>query len=616
MIYKTFKQACEKLNSLDATDYYCAVNVLAYLKADNKLDSVDEKELFHILMYLFDSYRSGNSCLPLSKIADKKKWAEREFKDKLDNEAEQELPKEGYTFSSFDKIKEIITSLNLGKNPAINFHYDCLYINRIWLFENEIAENIKSRVSTIDTSIDKAKLKEQMQLLFARDTHGETDWQQVAVAKSLLHNFSIISGGPGTGKTTTVAALILALQHINVNKKLDIQLVAPTGKAAQRLKESIANTKNIITNEMIDLSVLPTEAKTLHRFLGLKPNKAYLKYNQENKSPCDVLIIDEASMVDINMFIYVIRAIKDNCKLILLGDVDQLPSVETGNILAQFAKACATDEYSSDVAKFIKEITNHSVGVSQDKYDFITFLQKSYRTDSADILGLAKKVMSGNIEPTHSTSSIDYVDSSVDAYDKHIEVFIKEMSDKYFKQISQATSAQDALNELKKFRILVANRNIAIGTVRLNEAVEKHLGKKSNTNYHGRPVMVVENNYTANLFNGDVGIIWNGVAYFEDVEGNIKPFSLVRLPRVETVYVMTIHKTQGSEFDSVAIILPKEYNRVLNRNLLYTGITRAKSKVYVRTTKEVWNETVKTSVARDSNIAQILIDNKNKTGAL
>lgn len=618
MSYSTFKEACTKLNSLNPIEYFFAQQVMAYIKSYNKLSSKDDEiQLFHILMQLQASYNAGNSCLPLSKIADKKKWSESTFEDNLDSEEEQQMPKNGYTFSSIDKITKIITSLNLSKHPAINYQYGCLYINRMWLFENEIAANIKKRVSNLDTSLDKPKLKAQMQLLFTANKSDETDWQQVAVAKSLLHNFSIISGGPGTGKTTTVAKIILALQHMNADNKLNIQLVAPTGKAAQRLKESIANSKNFIPNEQLDLSVLPTEAKTLHRFLGLSPNTTYIKYNNENKSPCDVLIIDEASMVDINMFIYILRAIKDDCKLILLGDVDQLPSVETGNILAQFAMACGVNEYSNEVSKFIKEITGYEIPVSQGQYDFITFLQKSYRTKSADILTLAKNVISSNKKTVQSVGKvIDYKNLSDIDYDKYIEEFIKNIAIPYFKRIAAAKSAQEALNQLKKFRVLVANRNINIGTVRLNEIVEKYLGKKSNTNYNGRPIMVVENNYSTHLFNGDVGIIWDEVAYFEDTEDKLTPISLVRLPKVETVYVMTIHKTQGSEFDNVAIILPEKHNRVLNRNLLYTGITRAKSKVYVRTTKKVWDETVQTSVARDSNIYRILLDNKNNIGAV
>jgi exodeoxyribonuclease V alpha subunit len=629
-MYSSLTQAKASLENLEAIDYFFARQVLEYFDAEAKLkngtdrrgvtDTIESilkpenNQLFHTLMCLQKYYRDGHTCLPLADIAGKTFW------DTKDDEQSQDTPKKsGHTFADFETLKAEITKLQLGLKAPISYHYDCLYMNRLWLFENEIADNLVKRVS-FNYSNENTQIKTILDKLFTK-TDNQIDWQKVAVAKSINTNFSIISGGPGTGKTTTVAKLILTLQQL-ADKDLDIQMIAPTGKAAQCLKESIASFK--VENQSIDTKALPNEAQTLHRFLGLRPNSDRTKYNKDRKSNADVLIVDEASMIDINSFIYIIRAIKDDCKLILLGDINQLPSVETGNILAELAKVCDGNNYTQNTVAYLKEICDlkdnsplergaDRRGVAdnaKNQYDFITFLQKSYRTDSQDILKMASDVINGDVKDYPTNTHIDYQILDIKNYDKQVNEFIKEVCLPEFKKVQNAKSPQQALDILKQFRILVANKNITVGTQIINDKISRYLKQTPAFHYHAKPIMIVVNDYNSKLFNGDVGIIWNDKAYFEGADNTLRELGIARLPKHETVYAMTIHKTQGSEFNHVAIILPEEHNRLLTRELLYTGITRAKSKVYIRTSKGVWADTVRKKVHRHSNINKIMTENK------
>ena len=596
-IYSTYSRAEEKLDSLIAIDYFFAKQVSQYILPKVKLDDESQIELFHLLMLLQHYYRSGNSCMPMKIVAENTFW-QTQITDDTDD------IKLGYTFSNISNLEKIVTTCANIDKQAISYHFDCMYINRLWLYENEIAANIHAKSQLITDTLNIENVKDTLSRLF-KDENTDIDWQKLAVTNSLGRNFSVISGGPGTGKTTTVAKLILALQMLS-DKSLNIQMIAPTGKAAQRLKESITNSKSLLSE--LDTSCLPDDAKTIHRFLGIKRNSTYIKYNKKNQSPCDVLIIDEASMIDISMFVNIIRAIKDDCKVVLLGDVNQLPSVETGNILSELAQVCDKNSFTPKALSFIKETCKYNLQQSTQNYDFITFLEKSYRTNSQEILKLASDVIAGVTGISQSDSVVykNITNNKKSKSNKDIDDFISYVCKNYFSKITTANTAGEALTLLKKFRILIANKNIEIGTEILNQKIERKLGKTPNTNYNGRAIMVVENSYSTGLFNGDVGVIWNDKAYFEDTNSQLKEIGISRLPKTETVFAMTIHKTQGSEFDTVAIMLPDDHNRLLTRELLYTGITRAKSKVYIVSNKQVWDTTVKKSITRFSNVGQIL----------
>lgn len=586
-MYKTFHQACEQLADIRAIDFFFAKEVFDLVKKTtpsiitlssdlypplhgakgNDLEQKSNEVLFHILIKLMHVYSHGHSCLKIADISNKTIFASEQ--------STQSDAKVGFKMPSFDEIVSILESLDYDKLP-IHFakEYDSLYIKRLWNYEVEIANFIKSR--TIQNTQQDNYIEEVVDKLF--EPADEIDWQKQAVIKSLNYNFSIISGGPGTGKTTTVAELLLAIQMLNQNQQR-IALLAPTGKAAQRMTESLNSvlSKRVDNDSYLGLSNL--EAQTIHRFLGLRPNSTHVKYNEQSKAPYDVIIVDEASMLDMNIFIKLIRAVADNTKLILIGDTNQLPSVEAGSLLANF--------------------THHRDG---DITPYTTLLIKNYRSQQY-INNLAASVLKGNINTdNHQNENINF--HSIRNLDTYLRDYVKRYS-----QLEKCSDYKEALTELNKFRILVANKNLEIGTDKLNQKIEKFMSKPIDSNYKGKPIMITQNSYSLGLFNGDVGIIWPDDtgklrAYFDGKDA--KAFSLNMLPKYESVYAMTIHKTQGSEFDEIVIILPAEDNEALCKQLLYTAITRAKHKLTIISEQSSLSDIAQKDIKRNSNISELV----------
>ncbi|MBK2092939.1 exodeoxyribonuclease V subunit alpha [Francisella philomiragia] len=586
-MYKTFHQACEQLADIRAIDFFFAKEVFDLVKKTtpsimtlssdlypplhgakwNDLEQKSNEVLFHILIKLMHVYSHGHSCLKIADISNKTIFASEK--------TNQSDAKVGFKMPSFDEIVSILESLDYDKLPVyFAKEYDSLYIKRLWNYEVEIAKFIKSR--TIQNTQQDNYIEEVVDKLF--EPTDEIDLQKQAVIKSLNYNFSIISGGPGTGKTTTVAKLLLAIQMSNQNQQR-IALLAPTGKAAQRMTESLNSvlSKRVDNDSYLGLSNL--EAQTIHRFLGLRPNSTHVKYNEQSKAPYDVIIVDEASMLDMNIFIKLIRAVADNTKLILIGDTNQLPSVEAGSLLANF--------------------THHRDG---DITPYTTLLIKNYRSQQY-INNLAASVLKGDINTdNHQNENINF--HSI----RNLDTYLREYAKRY-SQLEKCRDYKEALTELNKFRILVANKNLEIGTDKLNQKIEKFMSKPIDSNYKGKPIMITQNSYSLGLFNGDVGIIWPDDtgklrAYFDGKDA--KAFSLNMLPKYESVYAMTIHKTQGSEFDEIVIILPAEDNEALCKQLLYTAITRAKHKLTIISEQSSLSDIAQKDIKRNSNISELV----------
>ncbi|AVC43873.1 exodeoxyribonuclease V subunit alpha [Francisella tularensis subsp. novicida] len=582
IMYKTFHKACEQLADIRAIDFFFAKEVFDLAKnlpkssknnCHSGLDpeslkySKNENVLFHILIKLMHVYSHGHSCLKIADISNKTIFASEQ--------SNQSDAKVGFKMPSSDKIASILDNLNYDNLP-IYFakQYDSLYIKRLWNYENEIANFIKLKI--IQNTQKDNRIEEVVDKLF--EPAGEINWQKQAVIKSLNYNFSIISGGPGTGKTTTVAKLLLAIQMLNQNQQR-IALLAPTGKAAQRMTESLNSvlSKRVDNDSYLGLSNL--EAQTIHRFLGLRPNSTHVKYNEQSKAPFDIIIVDEASMLDMNIFIKLIRAVADNTKLILIGDTNQLPSVEAGSLLANFTH----DKYGS--------ITPYT-----------TLLIKNYRSQQY-INNLAASVLKGDVNiDSHQNENINFHSL------RNLDTYLREYAKRY-SQLEKCRNYKEALTELNKFRILVANKNLEIGTDKLNQKIEKFMSKPIDSNYKGKPIMITQNSYSLGLFNGDVGIIWPDDtgklrAYFDGKDA--KAFSLNMLPKYESVYAMTIHKTQGSEFDEIVIILPAEDNEALSKQLLYTAITRAKYKLTIISEQSSLRDIAQKDIKRNSNISELV----------
>lgn len=642
MMYHNFSQAQQQLADIEAIDYFFAKEITTSLNNSDEpsiiLSTSQAEILTHVLMALSSSLRAGHTCLPLSAIA-QQHWAEA-----FDEQGQ--CSHQGFIFPDQSTLLELITALNLSANAnkPVVFENNSLYMRRYYQFEQTLVQDIQARL-TQRLSTSSENISNVVQQLFPPLENDQTqtiDWQKIAVANALNKNFTVIAGGPGTGKTYTVTKLLAALIMLNNNEQaLNIALVAPTGKAAQRLSESIINAisgfKDLISDDV--LAKIPTQAKTIHRLLGVIPNSPNFRHNQNNLLSCDVLLIDEVSMVDLPMMTRIFRALKSNTKVILLGDADQLPSVAVGSVLADIAPrphsgySPGNASYLAQVCQLDVQQLSHSFEQTSLYSDHLSFLITSRRFDGEGGIGrLANHVIKG--ESTQSWQLLQRSNegekNQLTLIDTDLQSWLSPLIKEYYQGISQCECIDEAFSLLAKFRILCVTRQGEFGVDAINQWVKEQLavyaGKPwghAQENYHGMPIMISENDYRLGLFNGDIGLLWRPndsssdnfsdnsdhlMAFFEqpktqEGETCYKTLLPSRLPKYDSVYAMTIHKTQGSEFAHVAMLLPKQSNHLLlSRELLYTGITRAKSQLTIAGNKQTWQQGVISEVKRYSGL--------------
>lgn len=453
------------------------------------------------------------------------------------------------------------------------------------------------------------------------------NWQKVAAAVALTRRFSVISGGPGTGKTTTVTKLLASLvtQAQQDNKNIAIKLVAPTGKAAARLTESIGQAVQSIGLAPEVKEAIPTDASTLHRLLGYIPNQVDFRHNKSNPLHLDVLVVDEASMVDLPMMARLLDAVPEHARVILLGDKDQLASVEAGAVLGdicQFTKM----GYSQNQAQQLSQLTGFNLPAQSHNNavaDSLCMLQKSYRFDARSGIGqLAKAINEGSKFKVEAVwdkgfSDIRFHDLSNDSYNAMITMMVNGYRS-YLGHIHAGDKPEIVLKAFSQIQLLCAMREGDFGVVGLNQRIEKAL-KKSDLIphgdeiwYSGRPVMVTQNDYGVGLYNGDIGIAMPDPidqrlrVYFDMPDGSIRGVLPSQLPEHETVYAMTIHKSQGSEFEHTVLALPAEFSPILTRELIYTGVTRAKKKLDLFATEKVVARGIMIKTQRNSGLVSLM----------
>lgn len=505
-----------------------------------------------------------------------------------------------------------------------------LYLKRYWL----AAENIRSGIGRLvskqidNDTINEKYVSQVLELLFGKSDDVDVNWQKIACTTALLNDFTIITGGPGTGKTTTVVKLLALLQSIFIsqdgNETLKIALAAPTGKAAARLSESIGGAlsqlKTDVAADLADIvEHIPVEVSTLHGMLGSRVNSRYFKHSRTNPLAVDVLVIDEASMMDIEMFDAVIDALPLNCRMILLGDKDQLASVEAGAVLGELCADAEKGLYSKKHQQTIYKLSGElipdamtSVNGSQ-LHNSVVMLRKSYRFNAnsgigkfAEAVNNAKLGAIGHIMASAKYDDLNFVYPAAGSW-AWLSNFNKSYA-KLFKLLDELRPAisdgaelwdkyaSEILKEHGSLQILCAVHKGHWGTKNINKLVENYLNKESlipsgtDNWYAGRPVMVLRNRPDLGLANGDIGVtllvpdrntgnLVTRVAFADYQDSKIRWFAPVRLPEVETVYALTVHKSQGSEFDHAVFVMPDTYSAVLTRELLYTGITRAKKRL-------------------------------------
>ncbi len=495
-----------------------------------------------------------------------------------------------------------------------------LYLGKYWRYENQLASAIQVRLQP-NKNLDTALLTAGLQRLFPK-TDTEIDWQAVAAAISLLNRFVVISGGPGTGKTSTVIRILALL----LAQKPDshIELVAPTGKAAARLAESIRLGKqsprlSALTEE--EKQAIPETAKTIHRLLKYSPKGFY--HHAQNPIPVDTLVIDEASMVDLPLMAKLLTAIPEHTQLILLGDRDQLASVEAGSVLGDITGHGQNIDYPENLIKQLEKLGVIKAGALTPPHTpppaisrSIALLHKSYRFDANSGIGTAAKYINqrnGQTALQQVLLNPQFPDANwLELEGNELNPKCIQWAVKRYRQYIKQKHIEDALQQFESIRVLTALRNGEFGVENINQKIITALNCPLTGDFHGKPIMISRNDYELDLFNGDIGLIWKNseseqfYAYFPTADGNIRKISTRQLPQHETAFAMTIHKSQGSEFDHLLMILPPQHNPVVSKELIYTGITRAKQDVLIAGNQAEFINACTLGVKRSSGLSRKL----------
>ncbi|EHJ92479.1 exodeoxyribonuclease V subunit alpha [Vreelandella boliviensis] len=612
-----------------------------------------------------------------------------------------------------------------GNTPLVVSHSgntSKLYLRRYWQFEQTLHQEIANRLTTKDGNgpcrsqtcramgddSHPGILSQALNILFQPTT--TVDWQKNACALAARSPFAIITGGPGTGKTTTVVRLLSLLQTLQLAEPnvhpLRIRLAAPTGKAAARLNESIAGQVNDLPiSELSSLLAeysaassssamdIPTEVTTLHRLLGARADTRHFRHNAANPLALDVLVVDEASMVDIEMMTALLSALPANAKLVLLGDKDQLASVEAGAVLGDLCRRADAAHYTPTTAKWLTEINGHPLPETlidpngQPLDQAITMLRVSHRFNAQSGIGQLAQAINQPLsdelserekhQVVHSVLNNGYADlhhlvlkPDAQNEDSVLERLVITGSPERFPNAGEGRTnhkgepiapptgyryylntlaserpntalafeenskvydawAKQVLTAYSRFQLLCALRKGPWGVEGLNLRIAKTLRREmllfGNDHtlekgwFEGRPVLVTQNDYGLKLMNGDIGITMAvpdprtpgrsllRVAFpTSDAEKPIHWVLPSRLHAVETVFAMTVHKSQGSEFQHTALLLPQTPNPILTRELVYTGITRARDWLtLIEAKRGILNDAVTREVIRVSGLGSL-----------
>ncbi|WP_373975158.1 exodeoxyribonuclease V subunit alpha [Chitinibacter sp. SCUT-21] len=528
-----------------------------------------------------------------------------------------------------------------------------LYLARYHAYEANLAAQIRARSALPSClAMSAPDLAAQISALFG-DAGSEVDWQRVAAAAALQKQLMVISGGPGTGKTTTVVRLLALFQAQQLaigQAPLKIMLAAPTGKAANRMQEAIRQARSKLPAQLVEL--IPDAASTLHRLLGFKPNTVQFRHHAGNPLALDVLVVDEASMIDLALMSKLLDALPAHARLVLLGDKDQLASVEAGAVMGDL---CADVGLSPAFAAQLSDLVGQTISPEFSPSimgDHVITLQKSYRFSG--VIGQLAKAINGEqskkVFALLQTALQDALQDQSDAplhwrddnpaqaaagllspvwagYQPYLAA-VKEFAAR--QSIGEGAdetgdgnpdeNAASVFAAFDQFRVLSPLRRGLASVEQINALLEQNLAKRGlrlpdQAWYAGRAVLVPQNLYELNLFNGDIGItlpdasgkLW---VHFLDAEGQTRKVAPSRLASVETAFALTVHKSQGSEFAHVLLLLPSSESgasQLLSRELVYTAITRAKAKVTLWGEASTLRQAIAKKVERQSGLAERLL---------
>ncbi|MEO5686852.1 MAG: exodeoxyribonuclease V subunit alpha [Burkholderiaceae bacterium] len=524
-----------------------------------------------------------------------------------------------------------------GGLPLILDAEDRLYLHRYFDYERRLAARLmRARHAQADAAAGSPALRAQLAALFAGNAArlgGAADWQQLAAALALRGRLTVISGGPGTGKTTTVVNLLACLVALDPDCR--IALAAPTGKAAARMTDAIRQRAQHLPAALRDK--MPTESSTVHRLLGVTP--AGFAHDAARPLAIDALVVDEASMLDLALATQLLEAVPPAARIILLGDKDQLAAVESGAVFAELSvDPSLTDACINELAKMTgtpaAAIVPPPPATSSALQDCAVWFTQTYRFAKDSGIGkLAAYVNAGQAREAagwlragadpdiawHETAPHAPLEAALREMDAGYAAYLRAVA-------ADATQVAVITDAFAHFRVLCALRDGPRGVTALNATLTRRFratlqqpgladGPGASPWFPGRPVLVSTNDYVLRLFNGDIGIALPDargelLVHFPDATapGGFRSIAPVRLPRHETAFAMTVHKSQGSEFEGVLVMLPEQRSRVLTRELLYTAITRAKKRVTLVADAPVLEQAIATATVRHSGLLSRLAE--------
>jgi exodeoxyribonuclease V alpha subunit len=551
----------------------------------------------------------GHSCLPLADLAagpgELLGWPEEQWKGLT--AATGSLPKNAKAWRAELAACELVWQAGeFDYGQPLVLDGERLYLRRYWKDEMVVADAVRARAKAM-RDVDTAAVKDWLDVLFASHRAAEVpDWQKLACAIAVRGSVAVITGGPGTGKTYTVArllALLFALSGEDAGSRR-IALAAPTGKAAARLKQSIDKALGDLAERvgaalpLRELAERMGAARTLHSLLGARPDSRAFAHHAGNPLDVDVLIVDEASMVHLEMMAALLDALPAGATLILLGDKDQLASVEAGAVLGDLCHAAQAGNYAPGTLAYVQEASGQAIpdafAGSGGALAQQTVMLRHSRRFSGPIGQLALAVNAGDTEGAEAVLRADEgpvrwmenaqpsqaVALGLAGYRPYLELL------KAGPGADHEAWVRSVLQQFEAFRILCAVRAGEWGVDGLNESIEARLDaarliRRGGEWYVGRPVMVTRNDYGTRVFNGDIGLTLQDPdrpgslrVYFTEGDA-VRSVLATRLRDVETAYAMTVHKSQGSEFRHTVLVLPQDRGGIVARELVYTGITRA-----------------------------------------
>ncbi|WP_312238534.1 exodeoxyribonuclease V subunit alpha [Stenotrophomonas sp.] len=501
-----------------------------------------------------------------------------------------------------------------------------LYLRRYREYERRLAAGLQRIATHPLAQPDPGTLAALFGQLFPQ-AHDGTDHQARAAGVALRHPLVLVTGGPGTGKTTTIARLLvlLAAQAAQADQPLPrVALAAPTGRAAERMAESLrvaVQRLRLLGIAPALCDAMPSTGTTLHRLLGTIPDSPRFRHHGDNPLPFDVVVVDEASMIDLPLMTKLVEAVAAGARLVLLGDPDQLPSVEAGDVLSAILRASGdglgTRADDADALRGLLAPSTLQPQAAATRFAGRRVqLQRGYRqTDALDLVPLAHAVRDGDSDAALALlrsgrlAGVHFHEDQIDPLQQHRDHLLA-----HWRGLGEAADPAQALANAGRIRLLTAVREGAQGARGLNARIEALLAGVPRPGmapgyFHGRLLLITENSYRHRLFNGDIGICLRDrqgavTAWFPgDTPDQPRGFHPGALPAHESAFAMTVHKAQGSEFDEVWLQLPRRDNRVLSRELVYTGLTRARQSLHVLGSAEVIQAALKRHASRISGLA-------------